>query len=344
MFDLFGLWFGAILRIFRTHRSLMLENLTLRQQLTVLKRKHPRPRLGPFDKLFWVVARSFWTDWEKSLLLVLPETVVRWHQAGFKLYWAVLCKVRKRIGGGRRISKQMRDLIFQMVAENPTWGAPRIHGELLMLGFEVSETTVTRWMRRVPRRPEPAERWLAFLRNHREAIAAMDFFTLPTLTFKVLYCFFLISHDRRRVLHFNVTRHPTSSWIMQQLREAFPYESMPKFLIYDHDPKYGWEVPAAIRSMEITTVQTAIQSPWQNGVAERWVGSCRRELLDHVIALDEHHLKRLLSDYVSYSHDDRTHLGLGKQTPSGRTRSTAQGRVISQRRLGGLHHRYDRAA
>jgi len=213
-----------------------------------------------------------------------------------------------------------------------------------MLGFEVSETTVTRWMRRVPRRPEPAERWLAFLRNHREAIAAMDFFTLPTLTFKVLYCFFLISHDRRRVLHFNVTRHPTSSWIVQPLREAFPYESMPKFLISDHDAKYGWEVPAAIRSMEITTVQTAIQSPWQNGVAERWVGSCRSELLDQVIALDEHHLKRLLSDYVSYSHDDRTHLGLGKQTPSGRTRSTAQGRVISQRRLGGLHHRYDRAA
>jgi hypothetical protein len=140
MFDLFGLCFGAIRRIFRTHRSLMLENLALRQQLAVLKRKHPRPRLGPFDKLFWVVARCFWTDWEKSLILVLPETVVRWHQAGFKLYWAMLCGVRKRVGGGRRVSKQIRDLIFQMVAENPTWGAPRIHGELLMLGFEVSET------------------------------------------------------------------------------------------------------------------------------------------------------------------------------------------------------------
>jgi hypothetical protein len=148
----------------------------------------------------------------------------------------------------------------------------------------------------------------------------MDFFTIPTFTFNVLYCFFLISHDRRRVLHVNVTRHPTSSWIVQQL----PYESMPKFLIYDHDAKYGLEVPAAIRSMEITTVQTAIQSPWQNGVAERWVGSCRRELLDDVIALDERHLKRLLSDYVSYYHDDRTHLGLHKQTPGSRARSVVE--------------------
>src|SRR5713226_5140232 len=257
MFDLFRFCFGVVLRIFRDRRSLLLENLTLRQQLTVLKRKHPRPRLGPLDRLFWVVVRQLWSQWKEALFLVQPETVVRWHRTGFKLYWAMLCGVRKRVGGGRRISQQIRDLIFQMVAENPTWAAPRIHGELLMLGFEVSETTVTRWMRRAPRCPEPAERWLAFLRNHREAIAAMDFFTVPTLTFSVLYCFFLISHDRRRILHFNVTRHPTSSWIVQQLREAFPYQSTPKFLIYDHDAKYGLEVPAAIRSMTIGCVQTS---------------------------------------------------------------------------------------
>jgi putative transposase len=145
-------------------------------------------------------------------------------------------------------------------------------------------------------------------------------------------------------LHFNVTRHPTSSWIVQQLREAFPYQSTPKFLIYDHDAKYGMEVPAAIRSMTISCVRTSIQSPWQNGVAERWVGSCRRELLDQVIPLNERHLKRLLSDYVSYYHDDRTHLGLGKQTPDARARSVGSGQTISRRRLGGLHHRYDRAA
>lgn len=179
MFNLFRLWFGAVIRIFRAQRSLMLENLALRQQLAVLTRKHARPRLGALDKLFWVVARHIWSDWEKSLLLVLPETVARWHQAGFKLYWTMLCKVRKRVGGGRRISKQIRELIFLMVAENPTWGAPRIHGELLLLGFHVSETTVSRWMRRAPRNLDPGKRWLAFLRNHREAMAAMDFFTIP---------------------------------------------------------------------------------------------------------------------------------------------------------------------
>jgi putative transposase len=213
-----------------------------------------------------------------------------------------------------------------------------------MLGFEVSERTISRWMKRAPRDPEPAQRWLAFLRNHREAIAAMDFFTVPTITFGVLYCFFVISHDRRRILHFNVTRHPTSIWIVQQLREAFPFQPAAKFLIFDHDRKYGFDVPAAIQSMKIVCIQTSLQSPWQNGVAERWVGSCRRDLVDHVIALNERHLKRVLSDYVRYYHEDRTHLGLNKETPNGRPRLAPTGRVIAHRRLGGLHHRYDRAA
>ncbi len=344
MFDLFRLWLGAVLRGFRTRRSLMLENLALRQQLAVFKRQQPRPRLGAIDKLFWVIARRFWAHWKEALLIVLPDTVARWHRSGFKLYWAMLCKVRNPVGGGRRIPKQIRELIFRMVADNPSWGAPRIHGELLMLGFDVSETTISRWMKRAPKDPQPAKRWLAFLRNHREAIAAMDFFTVPTLTFGVLYCFFIIGHDRRRILHFNVTRHPTSAWIVQQLREAFPYDSAPRFLLFDHDAKYGLEVLGSIRSLKMTPVRTSIRSPWQNGVAERWVGSCRRDLLDHVIALDERHLKRLLSEYVSYYHDDRTHLGLDKQTPAGRPRSLEKGTVICQQRVGGLHHRYGRAA
>src|SRR2546427_5575420 len=246
--------------------------------------------------------------------------------------------------GRKRISKEVRDLIFRMVAENPTWGAPRIHGELLMLGFDVSERTISRWMKRAPRDPDSARRWLSFLENQREAIAAMDFFTVPTITFGVLYCFFVINHDRRRILHFNITKHPTSGWIIQQLREAFPFGAAPRFLIHDRDAKYGTEVPAAIRSLNINAVRTSFESPWQNGVAERWVGSCRRELLDHVIALNERHLKRLLSEYVYYHHEDRTHLGLGKGTPEGRIRSEASGRVLSQERLGGLHHRYNRAA
>jgi putative transposase len=343
MFRYLGLGLGLLTRSLRSHRSLLLENLALRQQLAVLKRKHPRPRMGGVDKIFWVFARRFWGAWKQSLVLVHPETVVRWHRAGFRTYWRLISRVRQQVGR-KPIAKEVRDLIFRMMAENPTWGAPRIHGELLMLGFDVSERTISRWMKRVPRDPQPTQRWRAFLANHREAIAAMDFFTVPTITFGVLYGFFVIRHERRRILHFNVTRHPTSTWIVQQLREAFPYESAPRFLLFDHDQKYGLEVPAALRSLQITGVQTSFASPWQNGVAERWVGSCRRELLDHVIALNERHLKRLLSAYVSYHHEDRTHLGLGKGTPGSRTRCRTSGRVLSQNRLGGLHHRYDRVA
>ncbi len=343
MTDTIWILAGAMLRFFRARRSLILENLVLRQQLVALKRRRPRPRLVVFDKIFWVLARRFWSGWKQALIVVSPETVVRWHRLGFMLYWRVISKAR-RVVGRKRISKEVRDLIFRMAAENPTWGAPRIHGELLMLGFDVSERTISRWMRRVPRNPEPAKRWLAFLRNHREAITAMDFFTVPTITFGVLYGFFIISHDRRRIVHFNVTKHPTSLWVIQQLREAFPFESAPRFLIFDRDCKYGAEVPAAVRSLGIKPVRTSFESPWQNGVAERWVESCRRDLLDHVIAVNERHLKRLLSEYVHYFHEDRTHLGLGKETPGGRIRSKASGRVNVQDRLGGLHHRYDRAA
>ena len=235
-------------------------------------------------------------------------------------------------------------MIFQMVAENPTWGAPRIHGELLMLGFHLSERTISRWMKRTPRGPDQAKRWLAFLRNHREAIAAMDFFTVPTITFGVLYCFFIISHDRRRILHVNVTKHPTSAWIIQQLREAFPFEASHKYLIFDRDQKFGFEVIAAVKATRMIPKRTSFRSPWQNGIAERWVGSCRRDLLDHIVALNERHLKRLLAEYVRYHHEDRTHLGLEKGTPNGRIRSIASGRVLAHERVGGLHHRYDRAA
>jgi putative transposase len=327
MFRSLRLWLGLLPHCFRSHRGLLLENLALRQQLIVFKRKRAKPRLSFLDKLFWVLARRFWPAWKRSLIVVTPETVGRWHRAGFPMYWSLISKVRKQVGR-KRISKEVRDLIYRMVAENPEWGAPRIHGELLMLGFDVSERTISRWMKRAPRDPESARRWLSFLRNHREAIAAMDFFTVPTVTFSLLYCFFIIGHDRRRILHFNVTRHPTSTWIAQQLREAFPYQSAPKFLIFDHDAKYGLEVPASIRSMKIVAAQTAIRCPWQNGIAERWVSSCRRDVLDHVIALNEYHLKRLLFEYVSYYHHDRTHLGLEKQTPSGRVRSAGPGQVI----------------
>jgi putative transposase len=234
-----------------------------------------------------------------------------------------------------------------MVGENPTWGAPRIHGELKMLGIDISERTVLRWMRKAPRNPEPAKRWAAFLSNHREAIAAMDFFTVPTFTFGALYCFFVIAHDRRSIVHFNATKHPTGLWVIQQLREAFPYGSAPRYLIFDRGSNFNEEVVSTIKSLGIEPKRTSFQSPWQNGVAERFVGSCRRDLLDHVIVLNERHLKRLMHEYVRYYHEDRTHLGLGKQTPGERKAEMSKTRntkAISMPRLGGLHHRYNLAA
>lgn len=233
-----------------------------------------------------------------------------------------------------------------MVAENPTWGAPRIHGELLKLGFDVLERTVSRWAQRAPKNPEPAKRWKAFLQNHREAIAAMDFFTVPTLTFQVLYCLFVIAHDRRRILHCNITQHPTGFWITQQLREAFPFDHGQRLLIHDRDSRFGETVDTAVADVGLKPLRTSFRSPWQNGAAERWVGSCRRDLLDHVIPVNERHLKRLLSEYVRYYHIDRTHLGLEKDTPNPRARAEQKhaSPILSFPRLGGLHHRYEHAA
>lgn len=341
-----GTLFNLICACFQPRTVLVLENLALRQQLMALNRRRPKPRMTPPDRLFWIILRKVWSGWNEALLIVEPETVVRWHHAGFKLFWRWIS--RKDVPGGRKsTSRELRNLIFRMVGENPTWGAPRIHGELKMLGFDISERTVLRWMRKAPQNPEPAMRWATFLNNHREAIAAMDFFTVPTLTFGVLYCFFVIAHDRRRILHFNVTRHPSSAWVSQQLREAFPYDTAPKYLIHDRDSIFNTEAVGTMKAIGLKSVRTSFKSPWQNGIAERFVGSCRRDLLDHVIVLNERHLKRLMSEYIPYYHEDRTHLALAKETPAGRvgeSNPSASCRVVALPRLGGLHHRYDLAA
>jgi putative transposase len=286
-----------------------------------------------------------WSGWMKPLVLVTPRTVLSWRRAGFRLYWAWVSRARQV--GRKRVSKEVRALIFRMIAENPTWGAPRIHGELLKLGFDLSERSVSRWVRRAPRDPDPAKRWLTFLRNHREAIAAMDFFTVPTLTFGVLYCFFVIGHDRRKILHFNVTRNPNALWVAQQLREAWAFRQPHRFLLFDRDSKFGADVVSAVRDIGSQPTRIAFRSPWQNDVAERWVGSCRRDLLDHVVVLNERHLKRLMAEYVRYYHEDRTHLGLAKDTPTGRQTAIRFGterEFQALPRLGGLHHRYAAAA
>jgi putative transposase len=340
------LLFLLFARSYRSRRDLLLENLALRQQLEVLARRNPQLRLAQSDRLFWVALRRLWPGWRRALILVQPETVVRWHRAGFELYWKWLSR-KHAVVGRKPTSKELREHIFRMVAENHTWGAPRIHGELRMLGFDISERTVLRWMRKAPKDTVPARRWAAFLSNHREAIAAMDFFTVPTFTFGVLYCFFVIAHDRRRILQWNVTRHPTAAWVSQQLREAFPYDTAPRYLIFDREHTFQGEVLETARNLGVSPIRIAIRSPWQNGVAERFVESCRRDLLDHVIVLNERHMKRLMTEYVRYYHDDRTHLGLAKETPAGRFKQCNRRiscRVLALPRIGGLHHRYQLAA
>jgi len=321
--------------------DLALEILALRQQVAVLKRKRPKPKLNRMDRQFWTALRRVWSRWAEVLLIVKPETVVGWHRAGFRLYWR--WRSRGRAAGRAKITPEIQELIHRMAKENPTWGAPKIHGELLKLGLVLSERSVSRYLRAVQRRGDPGKSWLTFLRNHREAIVALDFFTVPTVNFRVLYCLFVIEHARRRILHFHVTPHPNSDWVVQQLREAFPDSVQYRYAILDRDTKFDAEVLRMLRSIGLKPKRTSRESPWQNGVAERWVGSCRRELLDHVIALNEPHLRRLIRDYLRYYHSDRTHDGLGKDTPEGRSIENNPGngtKVISFSRVGGLHHRY----
>jgi transposase InsO family protein len=326
----------------RSRYSLGLEIVALRQQLGVLKRKHTRPRLRIRDRIFWILLRRYWPGWSSALVIVRLETVVAWHRAGFRLFWRL--KSRPKKFGRPRIDAEIRALIRRMVEENAGWGAPRVHGELLKLGFDVSECTVSRYLRRLYPREQARKLWAAFLRNHRDVIVAMDFFTVPTLTFRVLYCFFVIEHGRRRIVHFNVTEHPTGPWIVQQLREAFPDSCAYRYMILDRDGKFGEEVTDLLTASGMKPRRISPACPWQNGVSERWIGSCRRELLDHLIVLDDIHLRRVIRDYVSYYRADRIHDSLEKDTPAKRPVSVKPDQsvqLISFPRLGGLHHRYD---
>src|SRR6266699_2793906 len=301
-----------------SRHKLALEAAALRQQVAVFKLVQSRPKFRRLDRLFWIALRSVWPCWTESLILVKAETVVSWHGAGFRLFWR--WRSRSRHPGRPKISGEIRQMIRRMKVDNPSWGAPRIHGELLQLGWEVSEPTVSRYLRRLNRHHDggKVKRWSAFLKNHHEVIAAFDFFTVPTLTFRVLYCLFVIEHGRRRILHFNTTAHPTSEWIVQQLREAFPLPCPQRYVVLDRDAKFGSDVLAFLKASRIKPIRTSIRSPWQNGIAERWIGSCRREMTDHVIPLDEQHLKRLAADYLAHYHADRTHKSLGKPTPDRR--------------------------
>ena len=255
----------AIRVFFRSRSDTALEVLALRQQVAVLKRKRPRPRLNSWDRLFWTALRQCRSRWTDVLVLVKPDTVVGWHRAGFRLYW----RWRSRPRGGRpKITVEIRLLIRRLAQENQGWGAPKIHGELQKLGFVVSERSVARYLRRMRRRGDPAKSWLTFLQNHREVIAAFDFFTVPTVTFQLLYCFFVIEHGRRRILRFNVTDHPTTEWVVQQLREAFPEAGPYRYAIFDRDSTFREDVVTFLEATGLKPKRTSVQAPWQNGVAK----------------------------------------------------------------------------
>ncbi len=321
--------------------DLIIENLALRQQLAVLQGRQPRRRMSAGGRLFWVALRRLWPKWRQVLVLVQPETVVRWHRLGFRVFWRR--RSRPRRPGRPRIDPKLRELIRRMSRENSTWGAPRIHAELLLLDFDVSERTISRYLPRRPSAPDTIERWKAFLKLHQKELVAMDFFTVPTLSFQVLYVLVVLHHHRRRVVHLAVTALPSADWIRQQLREAFSYDTAPRFLILDRDGLFDRSLLDFLQTLQITPVRTAPRSPWQNGVVERWIGSVRRELLDHVVVFHERHLHRLLTEYVAYYLDDRPHLALGKDTPSRRPverPSRADAEIVAFPRVGALHHRY----
>ena len=327
--------------LLRPRTGLLAENMALRHQLSVLQRTARRPRLKARDRIFWVWLSRIWPDWRSALVIVKPETVITWHRQGFKLYWR--WKSRAGKPGRPRVDPEIRELIRRMSRENPLWGAPRIVDELALLGVHAAKSTVEQYMIRNGK--PPSQTWKIFIDNHIKDIAAVDFFTVSTVTFRILYCFVVLRLDRRCVVHFNVTTNPTARWTAQQLVEAFPYDQTPRFLIRDRDGVYGDAVRSRLHGMNIHEVLTAPRSPWQNGYAERLIGSIRRECLDHVIVLNDAHLIRILTEYFEYYHRSRPHQSLDGNSPEPReTHMPERGRIVSEPVLGGLHHCYRRAA
>jgi putative transposase len=326
---------------FRSHQSLRLENMALRHQLAVYQHTVKRPKLRPADRLFWSWLSRLWSDWQEALAFVQPRTVIAWQKRRFRDYW------RQRSQSGRPgcpvLSKDVRDLIRDMWCSNPLWGSPRIVGELRKLGLNVAKSTVEKY-RPHDRKPS-SPTWKAFLKNHVKDIVACDFFTVPTASFKVLFVFIMLAHERRRIVHFNITEHPTAQWTSQQIVEAFPWETAPRYLLRDRDAIYSGAFQHRVQNMGIEEVKIAPRSPWQNPYCERLIGSIRRDVLDHVLVLNDRHLKRLLTAYIAYYHRFRTHLSLEMDCPHPRAVQPPEtGGVIALPEVGGLHHHYERQA
>src|SRR5437762_12736122 len=313
------------------------ENAALRQQVAVLQRKVPgRVQLTNSDRLFFVLLYRWFPSILKTMTIIRPETLVRWHRAGFRRYWRW---ESRNLGGRPPLSAELRALIRRMSLENALWGAPHIHGELLKLGFAVAQSTVAKYM---TQRPDPSSQdWGTFLRNHAPNIAAMDLFVVPTIGFNLLYVLVIVRLARRELVWINVTAHPTAEWIAQQITEAVPWSEAPRYLIRDQDGIYGAAVMRRLRAMGIRDKPIAPDSPWQNGFAERLIGSIRRECVDHLVVLGEAHLRRILTKYAAYYNELRTHRSLNKDAPIRRAIQHV-GRIVSAPVLGGINHHYCR--
>src|SRR6266446_3079658 len=327
----------VVISPFKTKARLEAEIIMLRHQLNVLRRRvPPKPRLAVVDRLLFVWLYRLFPSVLNAVAIIKPDTVVRWHRTGFRLYWR--WKSRSR-GGRPRVPLEIRRLIREMSLANRLWGAPRIHGELLKLGFLVAQSTVAKYMAKSGR--GRSQTWKTFLHNHAAGIAAMDFLVVPTVGFKLLFVLVILRHQRRRLISLTVTTNPTAEWIAHQITDAFPWNEAPDYLVRDRDGSYGHAVTRRLAAMGIRDHPTAPRSPWQNGHAERLIGSIRRECLDHIVIFGEAHLRRTLVAYAGYYHELRTHLSLDKDAPSHRP-IRRLGQLAAQPVLGGLHHQYCR--
>ena len=313
----------------------------MRHQIGVLQRSVKRPKLTPADRLLWAWLSTAWQDWKSGAFIMKASTVVGWHRKGFRLFWT--WKIRRGKQGRPAVPKEVRELIRTMSLHNPLWGAPRIYGELLKVGIEIGETSVSKHM--VRRRNPPSQTWRTFLDNHVKSMVSVDFFAVPTVRFQILYVFLVLAHERRRIVHFAVTAHPTAEWTVQQLREAFPWDAAPRYLLRDRDRIFGWDFVDQVKAMGIQQVLSAPRSPWQRAYVERVIGTIRRECLEHMILFNERCLYRHLQNVVNYYHRSRTHLALEKDSPEPRPiQRPNAGRIIAIPEVGGFHHRYDRRA
>jgi transposase InsO family protein len=320
---------------------LQIEVLALRHQLAVYQRAGRRPQLGPADRILWAWLSRAWAGWREALVFVQPQTVIAWQQKRFRDYWTRLSR-RGRVGRPQ-VAKEIRDLIRKMSAANPTRGSPRIVGELRKLGIEVAKSTVDKYRGRRLKPPSPT--WRAFLANHATDLVSIDFFTVATVRFEILFVLVILAHDRRRVRHFGITAHPTAAWTAQQLVEAFPWETAPRYLLRDRDVIYGGQFRSRAKSMGIEEVLTAPQSPWQSPYIERVIGSIRRECIDNVVVLHERHLRRILTAYFDHYHRWRCHQGLDMDCPEPRPiQSPELGDVVEVAESGGMYRQYERRA